>query len=191
MNVGLYFGSFNPVHIGHLIIAEHMTTQFDEVWFVLSPQNPFKKNDDLLGQEERLEMLNMGISDHPKIKVSTIEFDLPKPSFTEKTLHELTKLHEDTSFSLIMGADNILGIRKWKNSDYILSFPIHVYPRIGYDLDEKLIDELDGDIHISDAPIVELSGTHIRNNLKDKTANVRFMLREKVYNYIIKNKLYQ
>jgi len=191
MKVGLYFGSFNPIHVGHLIIADYMTSSFDEVWFVISPQNPFKENKDLLPQEQRLELMKLSVDDHPKLKISTIEFDLPKPSFTEKTLKELRRLHRDISFSLIIGADNILGIRKWKNPDYILSFPIHVYPRMGYELDNEKISAMEADVHVAEAPIIELSGTKIRKNLESKLESCQFMLREKAYNYIIKNKLYQ
>jgi len=190
MKVGLYFGSFNPIHVGHLIIAEFMTRQFDEVWFVISPQNPFKQSKDLLDEEDRLKLINLCIDDHPKLKVSIIEFDLPKPSYTENTLKHLKDLHPDNSFSLIMGADNIGGLHKWKNVEYILSYPIHVYPRKGYELDKEVLEKLAGNIKISDAPTIELSGTFIRKSLKENTS-VSFMLREKVYDYIIKNSLYQ
>ena len=122
MNIGLYFGSFNPIHIGHLIIANHMVehSDLDEVWFVVSPHNPFKVKKSLLNNHHRLAMVEFAIEDYPKFKVTDIEFKLPQPSFTINTLAHITEKFPNHQFSIIMGEDNLSGFHKWKNYEQIL-----------------------------------------------------------------------
>ncbi len=190
MNIGLFFGSFNPIHVGHLIIAEYMTTMVDEVWIVLSPQNPFKKNQDLLDQEKRLRLINLSIENHPKIKVSTVEFDLPKPSFTVNTLKHLHEVFQEHKFNIIMGEDNIQNIRKWRESEYILSHPIYVYPRKGYTMNELEKAELGDQVIFTEAPIMDISSTHIRKKIGSEESNIQFMLRNKTWEEIKKEGWY-
>lgn len=134
--VGLFFGSFNPVHIGHLIIANYMAnyTFLDEVWFVVSPQNPFKDKKSLGNMYDRLEMVNLAIEGADNLRASDIEFSLPQPSYTIDTLTHLSEKYPTKEFLLIMGEDNLMGITKWKNADILLrDYKIIVYPRPGYD----------------------------------------------------------
>ena len=134
-NIGLYFGSFNPIHIGHLIIAEYMieNSDLDEIWFVVSPSNPLKKKESLLDERQRLYMVNIAIEDDARFRSSDIEFKLPYPSYTCVTLAHLTERYPEKNFSLIMGEDNLENIEKWKNYEFILNnFHIYTYPRAGY-----------------------------------------------------------
>jgi len=132
MKIGLFFGSFNPIHIGHLIIAEHIVcnTALEEVWFIVSPQNPFKKKKNLLSEYNRLHLVNIAIKDNSKLKSSDIEFKLPKPSYTIATLVYLKEKFPNKDFSLIMGSDNLENLHKWKNSDILFrDYEIFVYKR--------------------------------------------------------------
>src|SRR5690606_1666839 len=136
MKVGLYFGSFNPVHIGHLIIANHIQqySDLDQVWFVVSPQNPFKEKSTLVNDHERLHMINLAIEDYPNLRASNVEFSLPKPSYTIDTLMVLKEKFPNYEFSLIMGMDNLKNFHKWKNHEQILKqCSVLVYPRPGFD----------------------------------------------------------
>ncbi|MFB9056076.1 nicotinate (nicotinamide) nucleotide adenylyltransferase [Mariniflexile ostreae] len=185
MNVGLYFGSFNPIHIGHLIIANYMAehSDLDQVWFVVTPHSPFKKKRSLLDNYDRLEMVHLAIKDYPKLNFSDIEFNLPQPNYTIDTLVYLQEKHPKHQFSLIMGEDNLKSLHKWKNYEMILeNHPIYVYPRIS---DTKASPALKGhnNIHFIDAPIMELSSTYIRQAIKNGK-NVQPMLPQHVWKYL-------
>lgn len=187
--VGLFFGSFNPIHIGHLIIGNYMAnyTDLDEVWFVVSPQNPFKEKKSLGNMYDRLEMVNLAIEDSEHLRASDIEFSMPKPSYTIDTLVYLAEKHPQKEFSLIMGADNLVGLAKWKNHEIILrDYKIFVYPRPGSDISEW---EEHPAITITDTPIMELSSTFVRQAIKDKK-DVRFFIPDKVITFIDKKGLY-
>ena len=183
MRVGLFFGSFNPVHVGHLVIANYMVsfTDLDEVWLVVSPQNPLKEKSSLLGQNDRLHLVNLALDFHPKIKSSTIEFKLPQPSYTINTLAYLKEKHPQNQFCLIMGSDNLSSFSKWKNYEEILkNYELFIYPRPGY-----TGSEFDAHPHVTftKAPLMEVSSTFIRNAIKEKK-DVRFYMHHKVWEYV-------
>lgn len=189
--VGLFFGSFNPIHIGHLIIANHLVehSAMDELWLVVTPQNPFKEKQSLLDNYLRLEMVNLAIEEYPKLRASNIEFQLPQPNYTVNTLAYLEEKFPNISFALIMGEDNLKSLHKWKNYEYILEhYPIYVYPRIS---EGALPDNLVQHPHIKrvTAPIIELSSTFIREEIKARR-NVRALLPEKVWQYIDRTGVY-
>lgn len=192
MKVGLYFGSFNPIHIGHLVIANHMAeySDLDQVWFVVTPHNPFKKKDSLLDNYQRLEMVYRATKDYTKLKPSDIEFNLPQPNYTVNTLAYLQEKYPDYEFALIMGEDNLKSFHKWKNYEVILeNHHIYVYPRIS---DNHIETQLDGHkkIHYIDAPIMELSSTFIRKAIK-AGKNVKPMLPEFVWEYLDEMNFYK
>lgn len=187
--VGLFFGSFNPVHVGHLIIANYMAnyTDLDEVWFVVSPQNPFKEKKSLGNMYDRLEMVNLAIEDSDHLRVSNIEFSLPQPSYTIDTLVHLAERYPNKEFSLVMGEDNLMGISKWKNYEIILrDYHIYVYPRPGYDAGDW---KKHPSVTLTETPYMDLSATFIRKAIKDKK-DIRFLTPEKVINFIDKKGLY-
>lgn len=189
--IGLFFGSFNPIHIGHLIIANHLVehSAMNELWFVVTPQNPFKEKQSLLDNHLRLEMVNLAIESYPKLRASNIEFHLPQPNYTVNTLAYLEEKHPNTNFALIMGEDNLKSFHKWKNYEHILAnYFIYVYPRISEGTVPKALTEHP---HITrvPAPIIELSATFIREELK-AGHNIRPLLSEKVWQYIDKLGLY-
>jgi nicotinate-nucleotide adenylyltransferase len=195
--VGLYFGTFNPVHVGHLIIANYFAnnTDLNEVWFVISPQNPFKEKQSLLEDHHRLAMVQRAVEDNPKLKASNIEFDLPKPSYTVFTLQILRERHKDKEFCLIMGEDNLHTLHKWKNCDYIMeNFEIYVYPRVRASAgDEKDTNDFAdrSNVHIHrGAPIMNLNATHIRELIKNKK-DFRYLLTEPVYKYVDEMNFYR
>lgn len=181
--IGLYFGTYNPIHIGHLIIANHMVnyTDLDEVWFVVSPLNPFKKKKTLLDNYARLELVYRAIKDYDRLRVSDIEFGLPRPSYTINTLVYITEKYPNKDFSLIMGGDNLKSFHKWKNYELILqNHELYVYPRL---LSAKSSLDNHEKIHLVDAPIMQISSSFIRNAIKDQR-DVRAMLPENVWEYI-------
>lgn len=183
MKTGLYFGTFNPIHIGHLIIAEYLVenTDLKEIWFVLSPSNPLKKKASLLPELNRLYMVNVAIEDDPRFRSSDIEFKLPYPSYTATTLTYLQELYPKKEFAVIMGEDNLENIEKWKNYEFILeNFPLYVYPRDGYD-GGKFKNH--PSVTLVDAPKMEISATMIRESIK-AGKNVRYLLLPKVQHYI-------
>lgn len=187
MHVGLFFGSFNPVHSGHICIGEfmHMHYSMDEIWYVLSPQNPLKEKKDLLPESKRLYMLEAAIKPYHYMKVSTIEFDLPKPSYTYFTLRELLKTHADISFSLIMGNDAMKNIDKWKNYKEILeNYTIYLYPR----KDCKLLIDRKNIIQ-TEAPEIKISSSEIREKIQKGEA-VQTLLPNVVFNIIQLEKYY-
>lgn len=181
--IGLYFGTFNPIHIGHLIIANHMAnyTNLDEVWFVVSPHNPFKNKKNLLDDYARLELVHRAVQDYDKLRVTDIEFGLPQPSYTVNTLAHLNEKYPNNDFSLIMGGDNLNTFHKWKNHEYILdNHELYVYPRLAtmpgaLDNHEK--------VNLVGAPIMQISSSFIRNAIKAKK-DVRPMLPPNVWEYI-------
>lgn len=163
--IGLFFGSFNPIHIGHLIIAEYMAENSDlkEVWFVVSPNNPFKKRETLLEAHHRLYMVNLAVENDPRFRVSDVEFHLPYPSYTVHTLLKLEEMYPNKKFCIIMGEDNLTNITKWKNAEFILqNYPLYVYPRAGNDTATL---NLPGDIHLVNAPHIDISATLIRSSI--------------------------
>ncbi|WP_312823117.1 nicotinate (nicotinamide) nucleotide adenylyltransferase [Epilithonimonas sp.] len=190
--IGLFFGSFNPIHIGHLILANYILEHSDmhELWFVVSPQNPFKDKKSLLKDHNRLDMVQLAIKNYPKMRASNVEFSLPTPSYTIDTLTYLQEKHPDYSFSLIMGEDNLKSLHKWKNYELLLkNHQIIVYPRILGE--EKKSDYLQHEnIHQIDAPIIELSATEIRNMIKEGK-NTRPMLPPEVFEYLDGSSFYK
>jgi nicotinate-nucleotide adenylyltransferase len=192
MKTGLFFGSFNPIHIGHLIIANHLVeySDLDEVWFVVTPHSPFKEKKSLLADIHRYRMVLEATEDYPKLKPSKIEWGLPQPNYTVNTLAYLDEKYPDHQFSLIMGEDNLRGFHKWKNYEVILeNYHIYVYPRGS---DQKGTPELRNHpkIHTVDAPIVEISSTFIRKAIP-KGKNIRPLLPEKVWKYLDEMNFYR
>ncbi|WP_222982917.1 nicotinate (nicotinamide) nucleotide adenylyltransferase [Flagellimonas meishanensis] len=191
--VGLFFGTFNPIHIGHLVIANHMVefSDLDEVWFVITPQSPFKTKQSLLDDHHRYQMVYEAVKDYPKLKPSKVEFDLPQPNYTVDTLTHLYEQYgEQHEFALIMGEDNLKSFHKWKNYEAILElYPIYVYPRIS----KGAVDhQFEGHPKISkvDAPIMEISSTFIRSQHK-KGKNIRPLLSESVWLYMDEMNFYR
>ena len=192
MKIGLYFGTFNPIHIGHLIIANHMAehADLDQIWMVVTPHNPHKKKSSLLDDYHRLHMVHLATEDFPKIQPSDIEFKLPQPNYTVNTLAHLQEKFPKHEFSLIMGEDNLNSLHKWKNYEVILqNHAIYVYPRVySGEIDKQFVNHTK--IHRIDAPIIELSSTFIRESIK-KGKNVVPMLPNKVWEYVEHNNFYK
>ena len=164
--IGLFFGSFNPVHVGHMILANYMATRtyLDEVWIVVSPHNPHKSRGSLANDHARLHLVQLAIGDNPRLRPSRVEFDLPKPSYTVDTLAVLRDKYPDYGFSLIMGSDNLASFAKWKNHDIILrDYRILVYRRPGYE-DGPFGEHPSVTVH--DAPLMQISATYIRERLR-------------------------
>lgn len=190
---GLFFGTFNPIHIGHLIIANHMVefSDLDEVWFVITPQSPFKVKQSLLDNHHRYQMVYEAVQEYPKLKPSKIEFDLPQPNYTTDTLAHLDENYgKDHSFSLIMGEDNLKSLHKWKNYETILEhYSIHVYPRISGGVVEH---QFKGHPKITrvDAPVMEISSTFIRKSHK-AGKNIRPLLPYTVWKYMDEMNFYR
>ncbi|MFD2563640.1 nicotinate (nicotinamide) nucleotide adenylyltransferase [Aquimarina rubra] len=190
--IGLYFGTFNPIHIGHLAIANHMAeySDLDEIWMVVTPHNPFKKKNSLLDNNHRLEMVYRATESYPKLKPSDIEFKLPQPNYTVNTLVHLQEKYPDYQFNLIMGEDNLKSFHKWKNYEVILeNHHIYVYPRIS----EGVTDHQFKDhpkIHKVAAPIMEISSTFIRKAIPEDK-NIRPLLPHKVWEYIDEMNFYR
>ncbi|NNF02430.1 MAG: nicotinate-nucleotide adenylyltransferase [Bacteroidia bacterium] len=191
MNIGLFFGSYNPVHVGHMAIAGYMAefTDLDEVWMVVTPQNPHKASSSLLADYHRLRLVREAIGDYyQKVKASNIEFDLPKPSYTVNTLIHLSEKYPQHQFTLIMGSDNLETFQKWKNYEVILEhYRIMVYPRPGHDGGElkdhpKVIK--------TNAPLMEISASFIRKAIKNKK-DIRYMVPESVFKYIEEMHFYE
>jgi len=193
MKVGLYFGTFNPIHAGHLIIANHMAeyTGLDQVWLVVTPHNPLKKKSTLLDDHHRLQMVFLATEDYPKLKPSDIEFRLPQPNYTVHTLAHFQEKFPTHEFSLLMGEDNLNSLHKWKNYEVILqNHDIYVYPRIN-NPDEIHTDvATNARINRVDAPVIEISSTFIRNSIKEGK-NVRPLLPAKVWDYVEHNLFYR
>ncbi len=189
MHIGLYFGSFNPIHIGHLIIANHVVqhTEVDKVWFVLSPQNPLKASHSLINEYDRLHLVELAIDDNPKFRASNIEFHLPKPSYTIDTLTYLTEKFPLERFSVIMGSDSYQNIHRWKNHEQLLDqYDLIVYPRPGFPVEPREGIRLT----ITEAPMLDISASFIRNEIKEGHS-IRYLVHEKVAQYIEDNRLYR
>ena len=189
MKVGLFFGSFNPVHSGHLIIANCIVenTDLDALWMVVSPHNPHKERASLADDFTRLHLVNLAVEEHPKIKSCSIEFDLPKPSYTVDTLIHLKEKEPDIDFVLIMGGDNLASFSKWKNHEVILkNHEIYVYKRPNYDLGPY---QQHAAVRIIDAPLMEISSSVIRGLIKEKKS-IRYWVPEKVMKEIELSALY-
>ncbi|WP_435253741.1 nicotinate (nicotinamide) nucleotide adenylyltransferase [Tenacibaculum sp. A30] len=191
-NIGLYFGTFNPIHIGHLIIANHMVeySDLDEIWMVVTPHNPFKKKSSLLDNHHRLDMVYLATEEYEKIQPSDIEFRLPQPNYTINTLAHISEKHPNYTFSLIMGEDNLKSLHKWKNYEAILEdYHIYVYPRVSEGIVENQFKNHEK-IHRVDAPIVEVSSTMIRKAIKEEK-NCKPLLPYKVWKYIDEMNFYK
>ena len=191
MKIGLFFGSFNPIHIGHLIIGNFIieNSDLDKLWFVVTPQNPFKKKSTLLDDHHRLEMVNLAVQKYPKFQSSNIEFSLPQPSYTIDTLVSLQEKYPEHQFVLLMGEDNLNSFHKWKNFEQILKYhQILVYPRITSTPDTTPVSH--PNISKIAAPVIEISSTVIRQMIKDKK-NIRPMLPPEVFEYIDGSNLYK
>jgi nicotinate-nucleotide adenylyltransferase len=192
MKIGLYFGSFNPIHVGHLIIANHVVENggLDQVWFVVSPHNPLKDKKTLLADYHRLAMVERAVENNPKLKASTIEFHLPQPNYTINTLVQLKEKHPSYSFSLIMGSDNLNSIEKWYNYEQILkNYSLLVYPRLG----EKITFDFTKYTSISlleNVPLMNISSSFIRKAIKDKKS-VKYLLTEEVLTYVEEMNFYK
>lgn len=191
--IGLFFGSFNPIHIGHLILANYIleNSDMDELWFVVSPQNPFKDKKSLLTDHNRLDMVQLAVKNYPKMRASNVEFSLPKPSYTIDTLTYLKEKYPNYSFALIMGEDNLDSLSKWKNAEKLMSdYQIIVYPRT-FEGEKKDSEYLQHEnISMVNAPIIELSATEIRNMIKEDK-NVRPMLPPEVFEYLDGSSFYK
>jgi nicotinate-nucleotide adenylyltransferase len=194
--VGLYFGSFNPVHIGHMAIAGYMTefAGLDQVWFVVSPHNPLKKKETLLADHHRFYMSQLAIGDNDRLKASDIEFKMPVPSYTIDTLTYLKEKYQKNEFCLVMGEDNLFTLHKWKNAaDLVSKYPIYVYPRAYSKRPASLLfDRIlsAADIHKVNAPLMEISGTFIREGIK-KGKDMSYFLPEPVWKYIKEMHFYE
>ncbi len=191
-NIGLYFGTFNPIHIGHLIIANQIVenSDLDEIWMVVTPHNPFKKKSSLLDNHHRFEMVYRATEDYDKISPSDIEFKLPQPNYTVHTLAHISEKYPSNNFSLIMGEDNLKSLHKWKNYETILQHHnVYVYPRISAGKVETQFDN-HPKIHRVNAPIVEISSTMVRNAIKDGK-NIKPLLSATVWQYIDEMNFYK
>lgn len=194
--IGLFFGSFNPIHIGHTAIAGYMKefTDLDQVWFVVSPHNPLKKKETLLADHNRLHLVELAIGENDALKSSDIEFRLPAPSYTIDTMAWLTEKYPMHRFILVMGEDNLYTLHKWKNvTELVTRFPLYVYPRPGTVM--KKNDQLEmilkrADIKWVIAPLMEISGTFIRNSIK-KGKNMSYFLNPAVWKYIVEMHFYE
>jgi len=178
MKVGLYFGSFNPVHNGHLIIAQHFLneTELSQIWLVVSPQNPFKQQNQLLNEYDRFHLVNLAIEKSQNLKATDIEFRLPKPSYTINTLAYLKEKHPQHEFAIIMGSDSLQNLDHWKNANQIMeSYPIYVYERPGFAVKNEKVKHLLS----QSAPLLEISATHIRE-LIQKGKSIRFLVPDSV-----------
>ncbi|MDH6355785.1 nicotinate-nucleotide adenylyltransferase [Dysgonomonas sp. PH5-45] len=190
MNIGVFSGSFNPIHIGHLILGNYITefTEINEVWFLVTPQNPLKKSDDLLNETIRYEMVCLALEGYPKLKACNFEFSLPQPSYTVNTLKALTDIYTEHNFSLIIGADNWAVFDKWKAPEAILEMcKVYVYPRLGSRI--FISPKHKHRVETLDSPIIEISSTFIRESLRDGKQMDAF-LPPQVAEYLKENKAF-
>jgi len=189
MKIGLYFGSFNPIHHGHLIIAEHVIneTELQQVWFVVSPQNPFKQSNSLLNEYHRLHLVKLAIEGENNLRASDIEFKLPKPSYTITTLQYLEEKYPQHQFTIILGSDSFLNLDKWRNAELIMArYELFVYTRAGF----EVRTDLPVKYKILDAPLLQISSTHIRKLIKNGQS-VRYLIPDTVKEEIEKNHYYR
>ncbi len=184
MRIGLYFGSFNPVHNGHLIIAQHMMNSghFDKIRFVVSPQNPFKNANELLDENLRYKMVSLAIKNNPAFEVSDAELDLPKPSYTIQTLDYLIKTEKQNAFSIILGSDNLEKLDQWKDIDQILRIcDFHVYNRRG---SQSISPKINANFTFHQAPFLDISATYIRELLHENKS-VQYLVPDAILKYLI------
>lgn len=187
MKIGLYFGSFNPIHIGHLLVATHIreAAQLDEIWFVVSPQNPFKQMNELADEQHRLEMVKLAIENVDYFKAIDIEFNLPKPSYTYITLKELTKQFPENKFHIIIGEDNVAKFKDWKEADWIISkFDVLVYERKTENIKSNM-----SNLKFFNLPLFDISSTEIRNRIRNNQS-IKYFVTENVEQYITFHKLF-
>ena len=188
MHIGLYFGSFNPVHTGHLIVANHIVnhTDIDKIWFVVSPHNPLKDSHSLLNEYDRLHLVNLAIEGNNKFRGSNVEFQLPKPSYTIDTLTYLTEKFPLERFTIIMGADSFQNIHRWKNFEQLVArYSFVVYSRTGFTIE----DTHGAKIIIIETPLLQISATYIRQQIKEKKS-IKYVVPEAVEQYILANRYY-
>jgi len=188
--IGLFFGSFNPIHIGHLAIANYMLsyTDINELWFVVSPHNPFKKRQNMLSEADRLHLVNLAIEDHPSYRSCDLELHMPKPSFTVDTLTRLTEIYPQRKFTLIIGSDNLELFHEWKNSEAIIAnYHRYIYPRPG--TPPNLMENIPN-ATVVNAPLMDISSSFIRQAIA-AGKDVPFFLHEKVYQHIKEKSLYK
>lgn len=189
MNIGLYFGSFNPIHVGHLIIANFILNETDlkKVWFVVSPQNPLKSNNSLLNEYDRLQLARLSTEFDNRISVSDIEFNLPKPSYTINTLTYLREKYPSHNFTIIMGSDSFKNLNKWKNYEKIVKdYSIYIFKREGFEIENTV----QASIKVIDAPLLQISATHIRRLIKEGKS-IRYLVPENVREEIESRKFYK
>lgn len=189
MHIGLYFGSFNPIHIGHLIIANHILNEaeVEKIWFVVSPQNPFKESNSLLNEYDRLHLVRLAVQDDNRIRCSDIEFTLSKPSYTSNTMAFLSEKHPEHKFSIIMGSDSYENIIKWRNYETIVdNYDIYVYKRKNYET-KKVISK---SVTFLNAPLIEISASQIREYIK-AGKSIRYLVPEVVREEIESRKFYR
>lgn len=192
MKIGLFFGTYNPIHVGHLIIANHLAehSDLDQVWLVVTPQSPHKTKQSMLDDHQRLELVFRATNDYPKLAPSAIEFNLPQPNYTVHTLAYLEEKHPEHQFALIMGEDNLRSLPKWKNAEVIMgNYPIYVYPRKLNTTSNSASFSSETVTHI-DAPIMEVSSTFIRQQIKDRK-NIKPLLPLAVWDYIDEMNFYK
>lgn len=190
MHIGLFFGSFNPVHVGHMVLANYMAsfTDLEQIWFVVSPHNPLKEKSSLLNQNQRLHMVNLAIGDNDKLKSSNIEFSLSQPSYTINTLAHLKEKYPQHRFSLIMGEDNLESFTKWKNYEEILkNHKLYVYPRPNSNSGDL---KTHPNVIMTEAPLMDISSTNIRQAIKNKK-DVSFFVPQAVWQYLDEMSFYK
>jgi nicotinate-nucleotide adenylyltransferase len=189
MQIGLYFGSFNPIHNGHLIIANHILneTDLDKIWFVISPQNPFKPSSTLLNEYDRLHLVQKAIEGDDRLRASEIEFSLPKPSYTVHTLTYLQEKYPDYSFRIIMGSDSFQNIEKWKNADVLIkNYEFIIYKRPGFEIDNKS----NAKVNVMNAPLLEISATYIRELVR-QGKSIKYLVPQNVEEEILSLRFYK
>lgn len=198
-NIGLFFGTFNPIHVGHLILGNFMAQlpQVDQVWFVVTPRNPFKAKDTLLSDVHRLALVREAIDDNPKLAASNIEFEMPQPNYTVNTLAVLTEKYPEKKFTLIMGEDNLRSFHKWKNYEVILeNHPVLVYPRVYTENEIPLVSEREKalihhpNLKLIDAPLMKISSSTIRKMIAEGK-DAQYILPPKVYTYLNEMNFYK
>ena len=189
MKIGIYSGSFDPIHVGHLLLANYIVefTDIDELWLMVTPQNPLKEDAHLLSEEHRLQMVKLAVTDYPKLKASDYEFSLTRPSYTENTLNQLAKDYPQHEFTLVIGGDNWMVFDQWRNYQNILAnYRIMVYPRIGFDI----YPPQNENVIILYPPTTDVSSTYIRQGVSDGK-DMRPLLSSAVNEYVLENKLYE
>lgn len=189
IRTGIFGGTFNPIHLGHLALANYLCEEnwVDELWFLMTPQNPFKQEQTLLDNHLRMKMVEVAIADYPRFKASDFEFTLPRPSYTVTTLQKLSETYPDREFVLIIGADNWAAFDKWKSPEEILrNHRILVYPRPGYEINPH---ELPAQVKAVNTPLLEISSTFIRESIASGK-DIRYFLHPEVYRFIKQHQLY-